>query len=88
MLPASPESISSTHPTHGSGKNQFSGNIPDQTQFSVDDSGQDSTGSDYEWASSPDGVLLVDREEHATWNELHPTELRRLSPHQVNGVDL
>ncbi|KAL4181611.1 hypothetical protein AMTRI_Chr12g238210 [Amborella trichopoda] len=59
-------------------KNQFSGNIPNQTQFFVDDSGQDSTGSYYEWASSPDGVLFVDREEHATQAPLH----------QVNGVDL
>ncbi|KAL4181608.1 hypothetical protein AMTRI_Chr12g238190 [Amborella trichopoda] len=72
------QSISSAHPTHGSSKNRFSGNIPNQTQFSVDDSGQDSTSSDYEWASSPDGVFFVHREEHAT----------RAPLHQVNGVDL
>ncbi|KAL4196570.1 hypothetical protein AMTRI_Chr04g246810 [Amborella trichopoda] len=57
-------------------------------------------GSDYEWASSPDGVFFVDREvsrivdhlerkqEHATWKKLHPMALRPLVPHQLNGVNL
>ncbi|ERN10932.1 hypothetical protein AMTR_s00164p00077360 [Amborella trichopoda] len=46
--------------THGTGKNQFFSNIPEQTQLSGQDSG-DLTGSDYEWGSSPDEVLCVDR---------------------------
>ncbi|ERM97337.1 hypothetical protein AMTRI_Chr04g183900 [Amborella trichopoda] len=57
-------------------------------------------GSDYKWASSPDGVLFVDREvsriidhlerkqEHAAWKKLNPTVLRPLAPHQLNGVNL
>ncbi|ERN14635.1 hypothetical protein AMTR_s00038p00192940 [Amborella trichopoda] len=31
---------------------------------------------------------LERKQEHATWKELHPTALRPLAHHQVNGIDL
>ncbi|ERN18916.1 hypothetical protein AMTR_s00067p00177410 [Amborella trichopoda] len=94
--------IFSDHPTYVLGKNHFSGDIPDQTHFPVEDSNQNSgnsTGSDCEWASLPDGVLCVKREvqrisdrieskqERATCREIHLTALKPPAPYHVNGVD-